>query len=315
MRTLLVLLLVSNFCISAQTLKKLRDIKLPARIDRISVDRLGGFYTVNDCGINKFDPEGNAVSKYQTRGCTPTELLEAWGNARIFAFQKSSSRFVVFDPKMDILDFLAIDPAFAVDPQLAAPAPNMNSYWILDIDKSIKKVDGASGTVTIESDTLKKTTATFTHMREYQGMLFLLDPGTGIYILNKLGKLISIIKVANINYFNFAGEDLYYLKDNSVHFIDIFSNDAYSVPVAVGYRFVVATDERLILIKNGQGEVFAFTPKQYSTFWKRIVLFPLFNFEHICALKNKPNRQNRLNSQLTASFNWHNSYPMAANLN
>jgi hypothetical protein len=262
MRTLLALLLILNLAASAQQLKKLRDIKLPATVDRISVDRLGGFYTVNDCGINKFDPEGRPASKYQSKGCTPTELLEAWGNARVFAFQKSRHQFIVFNPEMEILDNITIDPAFAIDPQLAAPAPDMSSFWILDIDKSVKKIDGASRTVSFETDTLKSVKGNFIYMREYQNMLFLLEPNTGIHVLNKLGQPLSKIEATNINYFNFAGEDLYYLKDNQVYFYDIFSKDTYSIQVTPGYKFVVATDERLILIKDGAAEVFAFTPRQ-----------------------------------------------------
>jgi hypothetical protein len=262
MRTLIALLLISTLSASAQQLKKLRDVKLPAAVDCISVDRLGGFYTVTDCGIDKFDPEGKAVGKYRPRGCTTTELVEAWGNARVFAFQKSHPRFIVFNPEMEILDFISIDPAFAVEPQLAAPAPDMSSFWILDVDKSVKKIDGASRTVSFETDTLKSVKGNFVYMREYQNMLFLLEPSTGIHVLNKLGQPLSKIDATNINYFNFAGEDLYYLKDNQVYFYDIFSKDTYSISVTPGYKFVVATDERLILIKDGAAEVFAFTPRQ-----------------------------------------------------
>jgi hypothetical protein len=262
MRTLIALLLISVLGASAQQLKKLRDVKLPVTVDRISVDRLGGFYTVNDCGINKFDPEGKAAGKYQPKDCTRTELFEAWGNARLFAFQKSQLSLTVFNPEMEILDIVPIDPAFAIEPQLAAPAPDMSSFWILDVDKSVKKIDGPSHTVSFETDTLKSVTGNFVYMREYQNMLFLLEPSTGIHVLNKLGQPISRIEATNINYFNFAGEDLYYLKDNQVYFYDIFSKNAYSISVTPGYKFVVATDERLILIKDGTAEVFAFTPRQ-----------------------------------------------------
>ena len=262
MRALIALLLISVLSASAQQLKKLRDVKLPAKVERISVDRLGGFYSVNDCGITKYNPEGKSVGRYNPRGCTPTELVEAWGNARVFAFQKSHPRFIVFNPEMEILDFIAIDPSFAVEPQLATPAPDMSSFWILDIDKSIKKIDGASHTVSFETDTLKHVLGNFVYMREYQNMLFLLEPNTGILILNKLGQPLSKIEATNISYFSFAGEDLYYLKDNQVFFHDIFSKDTYSISVEPGFKFVVATDERLVLIKNGIAAVFAFTPRQ-----------------------------------------------------
>jgi hypothetical protein len=262
MKSLSLILLLFSTVGFGQQIKKLKDIKLPSRIDRISVDRLGGFYTVNSCGIDKFSPEGKAEGKYRPRGCTDSELVEAWGYARVFAYQKSKQQFIVFDPTMDILDFKVIDPSSAVEPQLATPAPDLNSFWVLDIDNSVKKFDAAIKTVTLEFETLRNVNAKFIYMREYQGMLFLLEPATGIYVLNKMGQHIATIDAANIKYFSFAGEDLYYLKDDAVFFYDIFSKDKYSITIPSGYEFVVATDERLILIKGGSGEVFQFEPKK-----------------------------------------------------
>ncbi len=263
MKSICSILVLLSVTVSGQQLKKLRDIKLPPTVDKISVDRLGGFYTMNDCGIDKFSPEGKPEGKYHPRGCNPTELLEAWGLARIFAYRKSEQRFVIFDPQMEILDYKPIDPSLAVEPQLATPAPDLNSFWVLDIDNSVKKFDAAIRTLSLESDTLKFVKGKFVHMREYQGMLFLLEPTTGIYVLNKLGQLISKVDATDITYFSFAGEDLYYLKGDKVYFADIFDfgKEPYSIDVPKGYEFVVATDERLILIKDGSGEVFAFTPR------------------------------------------------------
>ncbi len=259
----LVVILTSCACLAQSfPYKKLREVKLQATADRISIDRLGGFYTVNDCGIEQFDPEGKPLKKYSPRGCTDTELVEAWPLARIYAYQKSKQHFIIFDHDLEIVEFLKIDPAFAVEPQLAAPAADLKSYWILDIDNSLKKVDINSKTVVLESDELKDVKGKFIHMREYQSFLFLLDVNSGIFVINKLGKLITKIDVNNIQHFSFAGEDLYYLKENRLHFYDIFSKDTYSIEIPSGNKFVLATDERLILIKENVVEIFEFTPQK-----------------------------------------------------
>lgn len=242
--------------------KKLREVKLQPEVTSISVDRLGGFYTVNDCGIEQFDPEGKPKGHYKPRGCTKTQLLEAWSLMRIYAYQKEKQQFIVFDSQLEIVEFLPIDPSFAVEPQLAAPSTDLKYYWILDIDNSLKKVDINARSVSIESEALKDIKGKFVHLREYQGTLFLLDVNSGIYFINKLGNLISKIDAPNIAYFSFAGEDLYYLKDNQLHFYDIFTKDTYSIGIPVGYKLAVATDERLILIKDGVAEVFEFSPKK-----------------------------------------------------
>ena len=264
MKVLLAFICLIGFSLHAQQLpyKKLREIKLQSKADRISVDRLGGFYIVNACGIDQFDPDGKPQKKYHPRGCTDTELVEAWSLMRIYAYQKSKQQFIVFDSNMEIVEFLDIDPAFAVEPQLATPSYDLKHYWILDIDNSIKKIDLNTDQVILESEDLKDVKGKITHMREYQNFLFLLDSNSGIYIVNKLGKLVSKIEVPNIQYFSFAGEDLYYLKGNQLFFYDIFSKDTYFIAVPDGNQFAIATDERLILIKDQLVEIFQFTPKK-----------------------------------------------------
>ena len=242
--------------------KKLREVKLQPGIDRISVDRLGGFYTLSKCDIEQFDPEGRPNKKYFSTGCAGIELIEAWPLMRIYAYQKSKQQFLVFDHSLEIVDSLEIDPAFAVDPQLAAPSSDLKSYWILDMDNSIKKIDINSGYVSLESEALKEVKGRFTYIREYQSMLFLLNQNSGIYVINKLGKLVSEIDTSGIQYFSFLGEDLYYLKGDQLHFYDIFSRDTYSIEVPAGNKFVVATDEKLILVKDGRAEIFEFSPRK-----------------------------------------------------
>jgi hypothetical protein len=242
--------------------KKLKDIKIQADIQRISVDRLGGFYTVSNCTIEKFSPEGKLEKKSSISECTRIALLEAWALMRIYGYDKQKQQFLIFDHQLELVDNLAIDPAFAVEPQLATPSPDLKSYWILDIDNSLKKIDLKSQTVVLESDELKGTTQQFAFMREYQSFLFLLDPESGIYIINRLGKLISKIEAKDLSYFSFSGEDLYYQKDNLLHFYDIFSKDSYSIELPTNTKFIVATDERLIIFRPNQAEIFEFSPRK-----------------------------------------------------
>jgi hypothetical protein len=265
MRDALLLFLIVGCCsVQAQQfpLKKIREIKLQPSVHHISVDRLGGFYTVGDCEIEQFDPEGKLLKRHKLNGCLITDLLEAWPLMRIYAYQRSKQQFSVFDHNLDFVEAIAIDPAFAVEPQLAVPTADLKSYWILDTDNSIKKIDRATSSVSLESDTLRNVKGKFTHMRDYQSMLFLLNEESGVYVINKLGKLVSTIPLQGVRYISFAGEDLYYLSDNRLNFYDIFSKDEYSVEIPKGNKFVVATDERLILIKDGKAEVFGFSPKK-----------------------------------------------------
>lgn len=262
MRLIVLLLSLSLSSAVAQNFpyKKLREIKIPSKINRISVDRLGGFYVVSDCEVMQFDPEGIQKSSYKLSSCNPIELVEAWPLMRIYAYQNYKQQFTIFDSHLEEVEKLDLDPAFAVDPKLATPSTDLKYYWILDVDNSIKRVNINSKLVDLESDALKSKNGKFLHMREYQSMLFVLNENFGVYVINKLGKLITEIPAAGANYFSFTGEDLYYLIGNKVHFYHIFNDEGYSIDVPAETKFVVVTDERLILLKNGIAEVYEFSP-------------------------------------------------------
>lgn len=252
---------------SAQQLstKKLHQSKIHLdKVERISVDRLGGFYLTAACGLEKFDSEGHEKEKYQFRNCVATEVLEAWNPFRIYAFQKSIRAFKVYDQYLTVSEEIAIDSAVAIEPQLATPANDNRSYWILDVDYSVKKVDMFTSKVLIETESIVDPSGKyhFIHAREFQNFLFLLDEKEGIFVLNSVGRLVKRIDAAGANYFSVLGEDIYFLKNNTVHFYDIYTEESYTVPVPADTRFVVATDEKMILIKDKALEVYAFTPRQ-----------------------------------------------------
>ena len=257
-------LLVATVVLKAQQQinRKIKEVKLQSKIKGISVDRLGGFYTVGDCSIEQFDPNGKLVKSFQLDECYPTELLEAWSYVRLYAYQNYKQQFTIFNSHLEEVEELNIDPSFAVEPRLATPSTDLTHYWILDVDNSIKRVSLKSNSVDIESEAVKSIKGKFLHLREYQNMLFLLHENSGIYVLDHLGKLAFQVPVQKTNYFSFAGEDLYYLQDNRVHFFDIFTRDKYTIDVGPEFKFAIATDEKLILIKDGKAEIYEFSPRK-----------------------------------------------------
>lgn len=245
--------------------KKLHQSKITLqKVERISVDRLGGFYLSSACGLEKFDPEGHEKEKYRFSKCTATELLEAWNLFRIYGFQRATRSFKIYDQYLTVNEEIKIDSAFAIEPLLATPSNDNRSYWILDVDYSLKKIDLYNKKVIFETESVFNPNKkyNFIHAREFQNFLFLLDEAEGIFVLNNVGRFVKKIDAKGANYFSVLGEDIYFLKDNKVHFFDIYTEETYSVDVPAYTKFVVATDERLVLIKDKLIEVYAFTPKQ-----------------------------------------------------
>ena len=95
-------------------------------------------------------------------------------------------------------------------------------------------------------------------MRAYQNRLFLLDGQVGIHIFNNLGKLITTVPVAGLNYFNFLGEELCYRKDKQVMLMDIYTGEervAAVLDIDSAILFTLITDERLLVVTD-QGVTF-----------------------------------------------------------
>lgn len=254
--------LLFSFRVQSQTpFKKIKEFK-SAEISKVSVDRLGNFFLVLKNGsIKKYDSQGKAIASLKEKSIT---LLEPWYHPSIFVYNRKKQSFTTYDRKFENGRQAFIEPAWAIEPALVCPS-NDNKLWLFDrADASIKKVNPLSNEVLIEFnlDTTKlKTKPDFTHLREYQSMIFLLDKNSGVVILNNIGKQINRIEKIDIGNFNFFGEELYYLDNNSIKLFDLYSEETRELKVEGENKFALVTDERIILVsKKNKVSVFEFVP-------------------------------------------------------
>ncbi|MBI3220558.1 MAG: hypothetical protein HYZ44_13675 [Bacteroidetes bacterium] len=266
MRSKVILLITGCFLFSysgfSQTLgKKIKDVKLKG-VAQVSVDRLGNFFVIARNGsIKKFDAQGKEVASLKHGHPT---LLEPWFHPIIFLYNQKNQSIYSYGRHFENERITPLDPAWAIEPQLVCPT-NDNKIWIYDgSDASLKKVNPLTQEVINEFsiDTIQlKSKPRFTHLREYQSMLFLLDPTTGIFIFNNIGKLVNHVNVSGLLHFNFFGEELYYLHDHKIIFYDLYSEEKRSIAVEGDFQFVLVTDERILLIHQKKGSLFEFNPQ------------------------------------------------------
>lgn len=246
----------------AQTLgKKIKDIKLKG-VSQVSVDRLGNFFLISKSGvIKKYDAQGKEMASLKNPHVT---LLEPWFHPIIFMYNRHNQTIHTYGRHFENEKITPLDPAWAIEPQLVCPT-NDNKIWIYDgSDASLKKVNPLTQEVISEfsiDTTQLKQKPSYTHLREYQSMLFMLDPKLGIYIFNNIGKLINHIQVAGLLNFNFFGEELYYLRENKIYFFDLYTEEKRSIPVDPGYQFVMVTDERILIVQQKKGSLYEFNPQ------------------------------------------------------
>src|SRR6185436_9882056 len=109
-------------------------------------------------------------------------------------------------------------PEFAVSAWLVCPSKN--ELWILDsADFTLKKTKDKGKAIAYEAP-IKETNAQY--LREYLNFVFLLDKG--IHVFNNLGK--ELLKVdADVPYFSFLGEEMYYPSGNALEFFDLYTKE------------------------------------------------------------------------------------------
>ncbi len=228
-------------------------------VNLISVDRLGNFFLIKKNGrIKKYDPQGNVLASLS--GAVPT-LIEPWYHPSIFMYSRMQQKYSVYGRNFEDPKVYAVEPALAIEPSLICPTHD-NKLWIFDkADYSLKKVNPLTNEM-LQEFTLSESDANanseFTYLREYLNLIFLLDKNSGILILNHLGKVIEKIDVKNLTQFYFFGEDLYYLENNILKFIDLLTDKSHEIALPEGTQQAIITDE-IILTINSRNRAMLYT--------------------------------------------------------
>lgn len=239
---------------------------MPGSISKASVDQLGNFYLLLSNGsLNKYDPGGKILASNSLSTASSVTLLECWNQLKIFYYQRGKQTYVLLDHYLVNQGEFEIDPSYALDPLLAGPGAN-NTLWILDgADLSLKRVNRMLNRVELETNLPGNgfpAQPDFVYLREYQNMIFILERNTGIHIFSILGRPVNQIKASGLESFNFMGEELYYLSDDSIRFQDLFSGETHEVKVNPGFHSAFVTDERIILVGGDKVELVVYDPKK-----------------------------------------------------
>lgn len=234
-----------------------------ADIQYATVDRAGDLYIITEKGdVVKYDSYGKVIGKFPHS--SPPTIFDTGNGVRLMTYYRDTQEYYIFNPALVLTKRDTLDPAFSIDTWLACASGDYN-LWTLDAaDWSLRKIDTKQDAVLTEQliDTarLLQQTPQFTYMREYQHFLFLLEKNTGIHIFNSLGKYLRTIPIKNLSYFNFLGEELYYVEDNNIVFIDLFTLEERKVSLSNSPAFVLITDTRIFSVFKKKVEIEAYKP-------------------------------------------------------
>jgi len=238
--------------------KLIRSVPLQD-VQQVAIDRGGDVYVVTTQMILKFDRDGSRLNELPFPSITS---FDTGNSVRLLAYNRASRSYTILKPSLSSVSDTAIDSALAIDPWLVCASGDYDIIILDRADWSVKKVNTRTSEITAEFriDSVLTNNASFTTLRAYQNFIFLLDQNTGIHIFNSLGKKIKTIADNGIPSFNFLGQELYYYKDDTLHFVDLFSAESHKQQIPGGYESVVITDERMVGVKADTIAFFRYKP-------------------------------------------------------
>lgn len=258
-RLVIIFLWLGTITASAQS--KIVSIETEAEIVNAAVDRAGDFYIILKTGeLQKFDKDGNKIGSFKNKEVPA--IFDPTNALRLLLYNHHRQNYTWLSPDLGEQPFQALDPSVAIEPALLCPSGDLN-LWVLDqSDMSLRRFNPKDLKILSEFSIRNEfpDKPSFSLMREYQNFLFLLDPATGIHIYNALGKPIKKIEVKGLATFNFLGEELYYLVDGKIKFVDLFTAETRETTLDSPSKFVLLTDERMMRVYPGRVVIVDYQP-------------------------------------------------------
>lgn len=239
--------------------KLIRSVEIE-NIQQVTMDRAGDVYVVTASSITRYDKNGKELKTISIQS-TPTSF-DTGNGVQLLMYERKDQQYTILSPSLEKTSETKIDNSIAIAPWLVCSSGDLHVLILDAADWSIKKVDKRDAHVVHEFkvDPLLTTNPSFVFMREYQNLIFLYDEITGLAVFNNIGIKVKTYQTGT-PHFNFLGQELYYLKDKKINFIDIYTGDIRQLDLSGTCDDVLITDERLIRITSNRLDVFEFQPQ------------------------------------------------------
>ncbi len=239
--------------------EKLTSFTIEKPVYYAAVDRPGELYLIfDDNSIARYGTSGSLMASGQLP--FKPDVFDPRDGSRLFAFNRKHAQYIFFAPFFSLQNPpVTIDSAFVIDPFLACSSGDRDLLVIDEADWSLKKVNLRTNRLLFESMISDSSAAVpkVSFVREYQNLVFMLQPGKAIMIFNMLGHHLRTIDAAEARYFSFLGEEVYHLRGNRLSLFDLFTAESRVIDLPYAADFALLTDERLYLIKGKTVDVFS----------------------------------------------------------
>jgi len=261
MKIVLLLLVCQIDFVQIHAQEKKITFETPAEIQWAGVDRPGDLFLILKTGeVLKYDKEGKKIGSHTFK--TAPTLFDPMDGVQSFYYMADGDHYGNITSDMSEVTQYPLDPSFAISPWLVCPS--LHELWMMDSsDFSIKKTKLKSTSISLESTVIhlpSKNIKDYIYMREYQNYLFLLDKNVGIHVYSGLGKFIKTFEQRDLAYFNFLGEEIYFMKGRQLIFIDLFSDETRTLAIPISCKFALLNDDRLYSVEANRVTITDFKP-------------------------------------------------------
>jgi hypothetical protein len=233
----------------------------------ISVDQNGSVYLMGPKrNLYKLDSLGKPLHAFSPPSRGRITAVEAWNPMKLFLFYEDRQELVLLDRFMTpIANTRLSDLNYTGNVRAATLTPD-DSFWLFnESDFTLSKIDLRYQKAIVETPLdliLDKARFDVRFVREYQNLVYLLDYNGGIYVFDNLGNYKKKLPFTGLSYMGFHGNELYFVKDNQLHFFDLYElqERTLSLPAGKTYVSALASSNLLYLFTKDQADVYG---------WKR----------------------------------------------
>ena len=255
---LLIIIIFFSLSSKAQQVILLDSLKIPEPLT-VSIDKLGNYYLVSKNGtIKKYNQDNKIKNDFSPQQVGKPLIIEAWNPLRLFAYYEGLQEYIFLDRFMtsaNRFDLRAVTDYCG----LATPSAD-NNIWLIDLAEfGLKKYNTIYKQVSINTPfdlLLNPSDYNITHIREYQNLVFISDAKSSILIFDNLGNYLRKLPYTNVDYFNFHQSEIYFLQNDKVIFVDIYSEKEHTYTLDGYYKFCLFDGTSLRLFDRKQMRIF-----------------------------------------------------------
>lgn len=224
---------------------------LPLVPDFLTTDKQGNIYIVKSNELSKYNKAGKLTYKYSNKNLGNIDFVDASNMLRLLVFYQNFSQVLFLDNTLTQQgEPLSLDKIGFQQTQLVASSYN-NGMWLYDqqnmqlvrLDNMLLKTQETGNLSRLLNNDI-----TPTRLLEYDNMLYLYNPTSGILLFDIYGTYYKTLPLQNITSFQPLTEKVYYLKDATIKSYNTKTLDeqSFEVPPVIIKNFRVEMDVLII---------------------------------------------------------------------